>query len=491
MKKHPNCIGPPTAFAAALTAVLVSGYGISALYASSEQGTGPETASRSVPATSSIPASFAELAARVRPAVVFISTEGVQPVNATVPGNPLGGFPELFERFGPQRVSGVGSGFIVSDDGLVVTNYHVIKDAHAVQVTLDDGTEHHAKIVGTDPKTDLALLRVEVGKPLPTVTFGNSDDTRVGDWVVAVGNPFGLGGSVSAGIVSARGRNIHSGPYDDYLQFDAPINQGNSGGPLFNTRGEVVGVNTAIFSPSGGNVGIGFAVPASTAQPVVAQLQSHGRVARGWLGVHIQRLNPEIATSLGLEEARGALVLSVTSGSPAQQAGVVRGDVITSVDGTLVADIRETVRTIGKQPIGQQVAITIWRDGAEQVLQVTLTEVPQRNALAENTIGSSKGDGRARALGVGLAALSEGARQRFGISEHTKGALIVAVAPDSRAAASNLRPGDVIVMIDRAQIEHPRDVAAAVAQRSRDSDRPLLLLVERQGEQRFIAVAIG
>lgn len=490
-----------SSIALAISAAALAGYAGTALHAAPDTNdAAAKLEARANPSTSSlvrpgaIPASFADLAAAVRPAVVFIQTEGMQKTSVPhgqwqrIPGLP--GFPFSGPDGHQQRVRGVGSGFIVDSDGLIVTNNHVIKGAGAIKVTLDDGTVHKATLVGTDPKTDLATLRIDVKRPLPTVRFGNSDQTRVGDWVVAVGNPFGLGGSVSAGIVSARGRDIQSGPYDDYLQFDAPINRGNSGGPLFNVRGEVIGVNTAIFSPSGGNVGIGFAVPASTAQPVVAALLADGHVDRGWAGVRIQALSPELAESVELDEPRGALVLDVEPNSPAERAGIKRRDVILSVAGDAVKDVRAAVRAIGGQPAGTEVVVEVWRDGKALKRSMTLAALPGQVADGDASGPTSPAVPEGKRLGVSLSELNNEARRRMGIDKDTEGAVIVSVEPDSAAAKSRLRAGDVIVMVDDHDVRGPQDVARQIAVAAKH-DRPVMLLIERAGGQRFIAVKLS
>ena len=436
--------------------------------------------------SSAIPASFADLAQRVRPAVVFISTESTRSFGARIPRMPPGFFPFPFERFGERPVTGVGSGFIVDKDGLIVTNHHVIDGASEVTVTLDDGSKHSAEVVGTDPKTDLAVLKIDAGRTLPTVRFGDSDDTRVGDWVVAVGNPFGLGGSVSAGVVSARGRDIQSGPYDDYLQFDASINRGNSGGPLFNTRGEVIGVNTAIYSPSGGNVGIGFAVPAALAEPVVASLEAHGQVDRGWIGIRVQGVTPALAESLSLQEAEGALVTAVEPDSPADKAGIKRGDVIVSVERERVERMRDAVRAIGSHPNRAKIDLEIIRDGKSRTLTATLASPPA--SLAQKSTTTEKTVPRGR-LGVQLADVSKSAAERWEIEPGTAGAVIVGVAPDSPAAQSKLRPGDVIVSVNREPVEDAQAVARAIGRH--DAERPVLLLVQRAGVERYLAIKLG
>jgi serine protease Do len=480
--------GLRAAIAAALVAGAATGYGTAASGVVAQVQAAANDEVR-VLAPHSMPASFADLAATVRPAVVFISTTSVRPTSGESMGPPGGAFtwPHLRERFAQRPVAGVGSGFIVDPSGVIVTNFHVIDGAQTINVTLEDGSEHEATLVGADEKTDLAVLRIDAGRDLSSVNFGDSDATRVGDWVVAIGNPFGLGGSVSAGIVSARGRDIHAGPYDDYLQFDASINRGNSGGPLFNTLGQVVGVNTAIFSPSGGNVGIGFAVPASTAQSVVEQLADNGKVDRGWAGIRIQPLTPGIAKSLGLDKPKGALVAGISPDSPAATGGLLRGDVIQTIQGRAVDDVRQAVRTIGSFRAGTEVVVRVWRDGKLKELTLSLAAAPDTpDAVAqERSPVESKGQ-----LGVQLADLDAQARQAWKVPRSTTGALVVAVAPDSPASRGNLRPGDIIVTVDRAQVRDARAAAAAISGR-KAKDQPVLLLLERGGMARYVALEMG
>ena len=361
----------------------------------------------------------------------------------------------------------------------------MIKGAQSVFVTLNDQSKHEAEVVGVDPKTDLALLRVDVGRALPTVSFGDSNLTRVGDWVVAVGNPFGLGGSVSAGVVSARGRDIQSGPYDDYLQFDASINRGNSGGPLFNVRGEVIGVNTAIYSPSGGNVGIGFAVPAAVAVPVVSALESDGQVNRGWIGLRVQQVTPELAESLNLESVHGALVSAVEEGSPADRAGIKRGDVILSINGQEIMKMRQLVRIIGSRPPRTSVELGLFRGTDHLTVKAELGSLaPVSGASFDREDEPVRGR-----LGVQLSKLDPRSREMWNIDPTSKGVLVVGVADDSPAARSRLRAGDVILSVSRRLVKSPADVVANV--NGHKTDRPLLLLVARDGFERYLAVKLS
>src|SRR3954449_5573498 len=398
-----------------------------------------------VPATQPMP-SFADVVDKVKPAVVSVrvklenavsNEDGFQSFGS---GN-LDQLPpqlrEFFKRFGengmPQRrgaQQGLGSGFFISADGYVVTNNHVVDHAKTVQVTTDDGRTLDAKVVGTDPKTDVALLKVQDGGNFPHVSLAKTAP-RVGDWVVAIGNPFGLGGTVTSGIVSARGRDIGAGPYDDFLQIDAPINKGNSGGPTFNLQGEVVGMNTAIYSPSGGSVGLAFAVPASTVQTVVDQLQQDGRVSRGYLGVQIQPLTKELAEGFGLSTEKGALVAGAQDGTPAEKAGLKSGDVITAVDGEPVANARELTRKIGALKPGAKAEITYLRDGKERTATVALASQPGEK---EAKVAPSRSDDGLPRLGLELAPSREG-----------EGVAVAAVDPDGPAAQKGVKEGDVIL----------------------------------------------
>ena len=431
--------------------------------------------------------SFADLVSEVRPAVVNIQvTRAIRPAAHSRmkwrrPGMEL---PEMFRHFrsmpefampGMPRAEGVGSGFIVDASGLVVTSHHVVKGAESVTVTLQDGRALEARIAGIDPKTDLALLEVDAGGSLPVVEFGDSDRTRVGDWVVAVGNPFGLGGTVTAGIVSGRGRDIGSGPYDDYLQLDAPINRGSSGGPLFDRSGRVVGVNTAIFSPSGGNVGIGFAIPANVAKPVIESLRTDGKVDRGWLGVRIQRIGETMAEALGLEAPKGALVASVMPDGPAASAGLRPGDVILSFAGEPLDTMKDLPRIVADFESGTEVDIEVWRDGARETLSATIG-AQGRDTLA--MAATTTGDGTK--LGVMLA--PQGEPDKAGVT-------IAEVAPGSPAARNGLRPGDVIVQAGSKMVSSPDDVAGAV-RAAASGDKPVLLLVERGDHRRYVAIEL-
>jgi len=453
------------------------------------------------------PPSFADLAERVEPAVVSITVTGKTDVAAKMNGQqhqrpqfPEGSpFGEFFEQF-RNRVPGMpggdnsaqrefqaaGSGFIISADGYVVTNNHVVENATEIGVILQDGTHYEATIKGRDPKTDLALLKVNTDASLPYVELGDSDSARVGEWVVAVGNPFGLGGTVTAGILSARGRDINSGPYDDYLQVDAPINRGNSGGPLFNNRGQVIGVNSAIYSPTGGSVGIGFAIPSNLVRDVVAELEANGKVARGWLGVRIQPLTDEIAESLGLTDKRGALVAGVEPGSPAALGGVKPGDVIVSLNGEKLDDFKDLPKLVAGTKAGSESMLQVQRQGEIRDLEVKIGNMPDdgvKVALADDAANENT----AR-LGVYLSELTPEARQYYRIGKDTKGVLVTGVQQGSPAAKAGIKAGQVINMVGQQTVKSPEDVIFQVKQAAEEKKSSVLLMLEQNGIQRFVAV---
>lgn len=491
------------ALAAAVAAVAITAVGLSQL-ATPVLATALPSESGPASAPAGQPGSFADLVERVQPAVVSIATSGAAVTAPTLPQErfrfpPGSSLDEFMQRFFEQapmdqpwampKTNAVGSGFIIDAAGHVVTNRHVIDGAEQITVILSDGTELEATLKGADTKTDLALLEVEADRPLPYVEFGDSDSARVGDWVVAIGNPFGLGGTTTTGIISARGRDLNAGPLDDFIQIDAPLNRGNSGGPLFDTQGRVIGVNTAIFSPNGGNVGIGFAIPASLAQSVVTSLRENGFVDRGWLGVQIQAVSADIAESLGLPEATGALVVEVVPGGPADRAGLKAGDVIRRYDGEPVERMRELPRLVSATQPDTVVEIEVHRDGADQTLAVTIeqTEDEQR-VLAGARTGSGEHAGE---LGLRLAELDPDARARYGIDNDRQGVLIAGVRAGSPAAQQGLRPGDLIRQVNRTVVSEPGDVVAEVKQ-TRSGDRKVVLMqIERGGQSRFVALRIA
>jgi serine protease Do len=394
--------------------------------------------------------------------------------------------PQAPQQAPQRRVEGQGSGFIVDADGYIVTNNHVVDRATKIVVTTHDGRKLDATLVGHDPKTDLAVIKVD-DSGLPHVAFGDSDKSRVGDWVLAIGNPFGLGGTATAGIVSARGRDIQSGPYDDYLQIDAPINFGNSGGPVFNVAGEVVGVNTAIFSPNGGNIGIGFAIPANQAKNVVEQIRANGSVERGWLGVQIQDLDEELAASLGLEQEKGALVADVVADGPAQHGGVLAGDVIRKFNGHEIDTARTLSRVVADANPRETAHVMVWRDGKSHELKVKLGEAAKSEQVA--AAGPAAGDGT-DALGLTLRGLTDEDKSQLGIPSNVTGALVIAVDEDSAAAEKGLQPGDVITKVNQKDVGTAAAAVAALNEAKADDERALLL-VRRGDAQRFVALSFS
>jgi serine protease Do len=393
---------------------------------------------------------------------------------------------------GPQRVA-LGSGFIIDPAGYVVTNNHVVANADKVSVVLQDGSKHPAKVLGRDTKTDLALLKIEATEPLPYVSWGDSNALQVGDWVLAVGNPFGLGGTVSSGIISARGRDIHSGPYDDYLQLDAAINRGNSGGPTFNLNGQVVGINTAIYSPNGGSVGIGFAIPSSLAKPVIEQLREHGKVDRGWLGVQIQEVTPEIARGLGLPKEGGALVADVTPGSPAAKAGFKQGDVILSFNGHDVAKVRDLPIVVAQTPVGEKAKVEISRNGTRDSLDVAIGPMPDNMAVANNSRGGDEPQPEADSastFGLELAPLNDQMRKRAGVGKSVKGVIVTGVEDSSPLAELGIQPGDVIQQINQQPVTTPQQAEARLKEAQAAKGQNLLLLINRHGTNQYLALSM-
>jgi serine protease Do len=452
------------------------------------------------PGIASADAALADLVERVSPSVVTVFT--TQDASAEVTGGQQFGFPEgspledFFRRFGmpngipapqgnaPQH--GLGSGFLLDSDGYIITNNHVVEDASEVKVKLDDKRELVAKVIGTDKQTDLALLKIDA-KNLQHVTLGDSDKLRVGDDVVAVGNPFGLGRTVTSGIVSALARDINAGPYVDFIQTDAAINRGNSGGPLFDTAGNVVGVNSAIYSPNGGSVGVGFAIPSNTVKTVVAQLRDGGSVARGWLGVAIQGVTPDIAEALGLAEPKGALVASVADDGPSH-AVLKSGDVIVSFDGKPVNESRDLPKLVGATKAGSNVAVDILRNGKPETVKVKIGTLPTERHAANSASPDNRDGTASEKLGATLSALSPDARQQLGLDDSVQGAVVTSLKGDGPASSAGLQVGDVIVQVGSQPVAGPGDLETALGKLTTDA---ALLLVNRHGDQIFVGVKLA
>ncbi len=465
------------------------------------------------------PTSFAPLAQRLLPAVVNIQTtqaaaagpragRDAPDVPQAPPGSPFEEFfRDFLERNRPpgqgqpnrpqqpqRRAQSLGSGFIIDASGIVVTNNHVIDGAEEINVVLQDNTTLRAELVGTDPRTDVAVLRVRPERPLPFVTFGDSDTALVGDWVLAIGNPFGLGGSVTAGIVSARGRDIRQGLYDDFIQTDAAINRGNSGGPLFNLAGEVIGINTAIYSPSGGSIGIGFSIPSNLARNIANQLRDVGRVRRGWLGVNIQQVTDEIAESLGLRNGtRGALVARAQDGGPAALGGIQAGDVILRFNGQEVREMRNLPRIVADTAVGSSAPVVVWRDGKEVTVSVTVAELPSEAAQASATPAPAARPTTVELTGLGLriGPITPEARERFSLRAESRGVVITEVTPGSTAAERELRAGDVIVEIQQERVGTPQEVQERLERLRRQNRATALFLIEGPQGQRWVPLRLS
>jgi serine protease Do len=451
------------------------------------------------------PVGFADIVEKVKPAVISVrvKVDGGEQTNGLTSDEVPPGLREFFRRFGmpdmpngqqgphgmPQGhgrnvITGQGSGFFISGDGFAVTNNHVVDKAESVQVTADDGKTHTAKVIGTDPRTDLALIKVE-GGPFPYVKLSDKSP-RIGDWVLAVGNPFGLGGTVTAGIVSARGRDIGASAYDDFIQIDAPVNKGNSGGPTFDTEGNVIGVNTAIFSPSGGSVGIAFAIPADTVSSVISQLKEHGSVTRGWIGVQIQPVTQDIADSLGLKKAEGALVAEPQKDSPAVKAGIEAGDVITAVDGKPVKDARDLAKKIGALPPKASVKLAVLHKGSEKTVTLTLGEMPAvKEARAEANVPSDSGAVDLAKLGLTLAPAARVA------GSGSEGVVVTGVDSSGVAAERGFSTGDVILEVAGKSVSTPADVREVVASARTEGKRSVLVRVKKGDNTRFVALPVG
>ncbi len=445
------------------------------------------------------PDSFADQVERLSPAVVNISTTTIvsEGPGTDMPQFPPGSpFEDFFKNFGDndrkRRAASLGSGFIIDDAGIVVTNFHVIENAEEITVTLADETSFTAKVLGQDQKTDIAVLKIDPGETeLTAVPFGDSDSLRVGDWVLAIGNPFGLGGTVTAGIVSARGRDIGNGPYDDFIQTDASINRGNSGGPLFNTEGEVIGINTAIFSQSGGSVGIGFAISSNLAKRVTSQLAEFGTTRRGWLGVFIQEITPDIAESLGLENVAGALVSTVNENSPAQAAGLEPGDVIVSFDGKMIDKMRDLPRIVAETEIGKTVPVEVVRNGKSMEVQVTLGELEKAELVGiVNDQAEGAGESFDR-LGFAVENLTSELAGELGLDADMRGVVVTEVAEGGPAAAKGLNVGDIIKRFGQRRVEDASDLGKSIAETREAGRAGVLLLVESEGRERFIQIGFA
>ncbi|MGO4439561.1 DegQ family serine endoprotease [Rhizobium sp. RAF56] len=497
---------------------------------------GTTPAAPAVPGVSAGPASVADLAAGLLDAVVNISTsqkvkdEGAGPASPRVPeGSP---FQEFFNDFfkdkggknSNRKVNSLGSGFVIDPSGYIVTNNHVIEGADDIEAIFPNGTKLKAKLIGTDTKTDLSVLKVEPKQPLTAVKFGDSSAIRIGDWVMAIGNPFGLGGSVTVGIVSARGRNINAGPYDNFIQTDAAINKGNSGGPLFNMKGEVIGINTAIISPSGGSIGIGFSVPSELAEGVVKQLMDFGETRRGWLGIRIQPVTDDIAASLGLSGAKGALVAGIIKGGPVDNGSIKAGDVILKFDGKTVGEVRDLPRAVAESPVGKEVEVVILRNGKEETVKVTLGRLENDQVKADGSdselvpdsgvLNPNEGEGDDQAtnpdqqqddqqqapsaeaaksiLGMKLSALDAESRKSFGIADSVDGVVITDVTKGSPAADKGLKPGEVIVEVAQEFMQSPGAVSTKVAALKKEGRRNAqMMIASANGDLRFLAVPLN
>ena len=447
------------------------------------------------------PDSFADLVEKLTPAVVNItisfsaeSKSKELPFGVLLPGTPPEEFYEFFNRRGgapTQPITSLGSGFIIDPSGFVVTNKHVIADADEITVVLEDNSRLDAKVIGRDPKTDLALLKVESSKSLPFVQFGNSDGARVGDWVIAIGNPFGLGNTVTAGILSARGRDINAGPYDDFLQTDAPINRGNSGGPMFDMSGKVIGVNTLIYSPSGGSVGIGFATPSAIVGPVIAQLREFGQTRRGWLGVRIQSVSPEIAESQGLAAATGALVAAVIELSPAAAGGILQGDIILRFNGQKISSRRALPRIVADTSVGSSGSVIVWRKGEHVPLEVTigrLEEYELANATAARAGAALEME--FASLGLTLAHITAELREKFSLADDSTGVVVTDVNENIDGHA-DLLPGDLIVGFGSDRITDLSDFRLLLDMQSQSESTSIVLFRQRGDKSEFVTVEIN
>ena len=453
----------------------------------------------------SYPPDFSELSSRLSPAVVSISTIMSSVPNAPgapkfPPGSPFEDFfNDFFEKRGEKRAprerkpqQAMGSGFIIDSSGLIVTNNHVIENATSINVILTDNRTFTATLIGKDKKTDLALLKIETEDDLPFVKWGDSDTAKVGNWVLAIGNPFGLVNTVTAGIISARGRDISAGPFDDFIQTDASINRGNSGGPLFNLDGEVIGINTAIFSPTGGSVGIGFSVPSSLAKGVIFQLKEYGKTRRGWLGVRIQTVTDDIAASLGMDKASGALISGVMADGPAKLSGVKAGDIVLNFDGKIVKDMKSLPRIVAETEIDKPVTVEVWRNGRSMKLQVIVGEMAEDIKVSEVPQNSNEVVTKeVLELGILLSNITDDMRSKFGIPEDVNGVLVVNVKSETDASEKGILPGDIIIEISQNKVFTPDDVSMRVLEEINAERDFALMLINRKGILSYIAVKIS
>ena len=447
---------------------------------------------------------FADIADRAMPAYVDITTTqqlaaAQQPQGTQTQGPFDQFFQDFFNRVpnAPQTgrtVTSEGSGFIIDKSGIIVTNNHVIADADQVYVIMHDGSRVPAQILGKDERADLAVLKINLGHDVPFVEWGDSDKARIGDWIIAIGNPYGLGSTITAGIISARARNINAGPYDDFIQTDASINRGNSGGPLMNTRGEVIGINTAIFSPTGASIGIGFSIPANLAKPIVNQIVEFGRPRRGWLGIRVQTVSDDMARSMGFTASRGALISGITTDGPAAKGGILPGDVVLQFDGRDIADMNMLPKVVAETAVDKTAKVQIWRKGALQSLDVKVGELadPQLAALTPAAPNGANVGPTTGALGMSLAQLTPELRKQFGVDADADGVLVAAVAASTDAAARRIQPGDVILEVAQKEVHSPEDVLKALDDSRKQNKTSVLILVKpKDGDIRFVALSLA
>jgi serine protease Do len=463
------------------------------------------TAGAGLAASGKGPDSVADTAERVIDAVVNISTsqtveakKGVQ-MPQLPPGSPFEEFfDEFFKKNGKEggggrarKVSSLGSGFVIDPSGIIITNNHVIADADEIYANFNDGSKLKAELIGKDSKSDIAVLRVKPEKPIKSVSFGDSDKMRVGDWVMAIGNPFGLGGSVSVGVVSARNRDINAGPYDNFIQTDAAINRGNSGGPLFNMDGNVIGINTAIISPSGGSIGIGFAIPSQSVQPIVAQLREFGETRRGWIGVRIQQVDDAIAESLGIGKARGALIAGVTDGSPAAKAGLKSGDVVVKFDGHDIKEMRDLPKVVADTTVDKAVDAVVLRDGKEKTIRITLGRLEDSEKPKLVSLDKKEEPAKAlskNALGLGLSAITDDLKKKYKIKDGAKGLVVTSIDSNSPIADRGIQPGDIVLEFQHETLTNPADMQKRIDALKKSGKKSALMLIGRGDEQRFVPV---